>query len=116
MIDRLRKLKQLPPELHWFCCRDGPDDDSVCYVEDVVHGKTPMTETETKRLERAVQPVHERKSLVIDALTIFAFDGDDAVPYQDWLKNALDDQLTQCDICIREFHRGRRELKQRLEL
>jgi len=53
--------------------------------------------------------------LVLDSLQILAFDGADAAPYQKWLKGRLDSHMTSCDVCIRVYHRGRAELKQRLE-
>ena len=58
---------------------------------------------------------YQRNQLALDALQILAFDGDDAKKWQTWLRERLQAQLTSCDVCIRSYHYGKRQMKQKLE-
>lgn len=62
-----------------------------------------------------IEKVNERKKLFVEVVEILAFDGEEAVPYQTDLKQHLQNQLTRCNICVREYHRGRGQLRQDLE-
>lgn len=57
----------------------------------------------------------ERKTKVLHACQILAFDGDHALLLLNQLKDCLKVQLTRCTVCVREYHRGRQELKHFLE-
>lgn len=57
----------------------------------------------------------QRMQLALDALQILAFDGDDATTWQLWLRERLKAYLTSCDECIRNYHCGKRQMKQNLE-
>jgi len=102
----------LPRDLHWFCPRHSPDDNGHYYPEDLLNKSSTRDDTD-ERSKRIVD-AERRKALVFESFTIFAYDGEQAVEPQKWLENHLNEQMTQCDVCVREFHRGRRDLKQKL--
>ena len=86
------------------------NDPRVYFAEDLGTSSGQAGEDVTSKLEEAVA----RRTLVLESLQIFAFDGKDAAQYQGWLEARLALQMRRCDICIREFYRGRKVLKERL--
>ena len=116
LIDK-SKLQQLPDGLHLLCPRTSPEDDSCWFEEDLpqFNKESNGTNGVDGEREQHVQEARERKELLLQGLIIFTYDGPDALAYQNWLKKRLEDQLQCCDICIREYHRGRKELKAKLD-
>ncbi len=108
-----RELKALPSDLHWFCPRQGADDG--CYFDEDISGQADGDAAAEKRRLEKIEEATSRKALVLDALQILAFDGADAATWQLWLKERLNSLLASCDVCIRMYHRGRKELKAKLE-
>lgn len=62
-----------------------------------------------------IRDAEQRREDVFFGIRIMAFDGHEAIPYQEQLKKHLATQLTRCDICIREYHRSRNQLAVSLE-
>ncbi|KAL2356659.1 tRNA-splicing endonuclease-like protein [Cryomyces antarcticus] len=115
VVASIEELKLLPDEVHWFCPRVGPTD-QTCYFDEDLAGKSLNPNNPDKACrDRGIAEAKARKVLVLDALRILAFDGHDAAPYQAWLKEQLDRKMALCDVCVREYHRGRRDLKHGLE-
>ncbi len=111
-----RQVQGFPKDLHWFCPRDDEDQGNF-FPEDLEDAAETKGEDDpaTKRRAKRVKEARTRKTLALDALQIFAFDGPDAAQHQRWLEEHLAEQLGQCSICVREFHRGRWDLKEKLE-
>lgn len=110
-----RDLTSLPSAVHWFCPREKPEEDNDNFFdEDVVELEDETTQHKEER-KRRVEKAHERRNDFIQSVQILAFDGEDARPYQDSLRDGLSTQLTRCTICIREFHKGRSHLEQVLQ-
>lgn len=108
-----RQVQSIPEDLHWFCPRQGADDFEVYFPEDI-QGRLQNEDDDSARARlKRVEDAISRKSLVFDSLQIFAFDGKDAAQYQQWLEDRLGAQM-RCDICVREYHRGRRKFKEKL--
>jgi senataxin len=63
---------------------------------------------------KRIQEADRRRELVLDCLLILAYDGEDVAQHQEYLKRRLDKDLERCDVCIRGYYRGKRELMQRL--
>lgn len=76
---------------------------------------TDETEADKTARNAKIAEARSRQKQALVACQILAFDGSDAQPYQEKLKEGLKEQLTRCTVCVREFHRGRSELKQSLE-
>lgn len=72
------------------------------------------TEPQRKEREQKVQAARDRTSTAFDSLQLFAFNGEDAAQYQTWLEDSLAKQMQRCDVCIRQYHRGRRKFKEQL--
>lgn len=107
-----RQVEAIPKGLHWFCPREKDDDSGFYFDEDllITTGELAQDASVTKRVENA----YKRRDLLKDALTIFAFDGPDAEGPQRTLEEGLAEQLSKCDICVREYHRLRDALRQHL--
>lgn len=111
---RHRELQSLPEDIHWFCPRSG-NEKGLYYPDDVQSKSEDPASSGAKKRVSLVEEAERRKRLVLDSLLIFAFDADHAAVYQEWIENRLERQLSRCDVCIREYHRSRRELKSKLE-
>jgi senataxin len=86
------------------------------YDEDFPGGIPDTTDelAEAKRRHN-VKEAEDRRQVVLEALPILAFDGPDAAPHQEWLKERLSRILMSCDVCVRIYHAARRDLKHNLE-
>lgn len=104
----------MPQDAHWFCPRSAEEFD-LFFEEDLPEDFAQETQEDKHvRLERA-QKARERKSQVLRACHILAFDGEQALDLIDKLKEHLKHQLARCTVCVREYHRGRQELQHGLE-
>ena len=110
----LRDIQSLPEDTHWFCPRNSLDDGGLYYPEDVQGNPHYEDNISTEERTSEVVKANSRKAQVFEALQIFAFDGKDAAQYQDWLEEHLGEQMRRCDVCVREFHRGRKSFKEQL--
>jgi len=109
-----RKVQEFPKGLHWFCPRSAIDDNELYFSEDLQLSEYGEETESSPHRRQKIDDARARRDLVFDSLQIFAFDGKDAAEYQNFLEVQLAVQLGQCDICIREFHRGRRDFKHKL--
>ena len=55
-----------------------------------------------------------RKERVCECFTLFTFDGDEAVGYQNALAKSISTQLSRCDHCIVGYYKSRKQLAERL--
>lgn len=108
-------LKSLPKSQHWFCPRTSDDDGSVYYDEDVLDALPDELPAEKEARHARVEDARQKKKVVRDACQILAFDGGQALGLAEDLKKMLKEQLARCTVCVREYHRGRHELKHELE-
>ena len=94
----------------------GTDDQYGSYFDedclDLLHREST---TERGAREIKVKAAVRRRSDVLDACRILAFDGTDAARYQVKLKDCLQSHLMRCDVCVREYHRSRGILRISLE-
>ncbi|KAI5273615.1 hypothetical protein E4T47_03117 [Aureobasidium subglaciale] len=114
VVAEIDHLKSLPEDLHWFCPRTHDEDGSVYFDEDTLNA--PLQETPAEREVRLtkVEEARQLKKKVLHACQILAFNGDQAVQLTAALKGLLKVQLKRCTVCVREYHRGRHDLKQEL--
>lgn len=115
LVEKLDKLLGRSDEDHWFCPRSGPDDDALYYDEDTDTLSDDSLEKEKEVRKKKLEEARSRQLDALSACKILAFDGDDARQYQEKLKRCLQVQLGRCDVCVREYHRGRRQLQALLE-
>ena len=117
IINAIQKLKALPPELHWFCSRCKDDETDRCYDEDWTAAELEAeTEDEKEARQKRAESALERKRLVLEAVQIFAFDGVEAKPLQEWVEKELNRLMQVCDVCVRTYHAARVELVEKLSL
>ncbi|KAH0156154.1 hypothetical protein KCU67_g8428, partial [Aureobasidium melanogenum] len=115
VVAEIEYLEALPSDQHWFCPRTSDDDTSVYFDEDNLNPVIQETERQKKARHTKVEEAQQLKKKVLQACQIFAFDGERAVQLGSALKSLLKLQLHRCTICVREYHRGRQELKHDLE-
>lgn len=94
-----RELKNLPPELHWFCSTYIPATPDL----DRVKTEHPIGESVDLRREQACE-----------CLMLFSFEGDDARRIQEELGARIDEQLGRCDACIIAYYKSRQRLVENL--
>ena len=102
IVIRCRVLQRLPTELHWFCQLN----DVAPETED---GQPVKLEISTS------EDTAQRRDLVFECLQIFAYDGDDVVPHQEYLKRHIDEQLGKCDVCIGNYYKAKRRAMEKLQ-
>ena len=111
----VRALKQLPHDLHILCPRqseadvDRYDDDPL-FNNSLLEKPTPDPER-TERLSQSSQ----RRDDFMESFMIFAYDGDDAKPYKDYVLERLDEALGSCDLCIRNYYVCKSRLRAQLQ-
>ncbi|KAK4569659.1 DEAD-box type RNA helicase [Recurvomyces mirabilis] len=115
IAQKIDELINLDDSIHWFCPRAYDDDSGVYHDEDCLGSlDTESAQEKTVRLAK-MKEGEDRKSEILDACKILAYDGGDAEEYQTKLKKGLKAQLIRCDICVREYHRSRGQLEEMLE-
>ncbi|KAK6438760.1 DEAD-box type RNA helicase, partial [Oleoguttula sp. CCFEE 5521] len=115
IVQKVQDLTSLPPDTHWFCPRCREDEHGVYFDEDCL-GSVAIETLEAKTARSlSIDEAKSRTTLVLEACTIFAFDGPEAQEYQAQLRKGLQVQLTRCDVCVREYHRSRVQLGAMLE-
>lgn len=115
VVEDVERLLSLPDDQHWLCPRNGHDIAGRYFDEDVYDELATESQTsKTVRLTK-VKEAEARKLILLNALRIFAFDGTDAIKLQKQLLQRLSGQLSDCDVCVRIYHKSRSELKDQLE-
>ncbi|KAL1311230.1 hypothetical protein AAFC00_001420 [Neodothiora populina] len=116
IVREIEDILALPKNIHWFCPRDTDIDEFATYYdEDVADILATETAEEKEARKEKIAQAQERKDHVLHACHILAFDGEQALELLAKLKEQLKLQLTRCTVCVREYHRGRQELKHGLE-
>lgn len=93
-----RDLKALPSGLHWFCSKYDATPES------------PRVKTE----HPIAQSVELRQEQAGDCLRLFAYDGVEALPYQEALAEGINIQLSRCDLCVIGYYKSRQKLIEHL--
>ncbi|KAF2149475.1 hypothetical protein K461DRAFT_315487 [Myriangium duriaei CBS 260.36] len=114
IVGAIQDLQTLPENTHWFCPRRSPDEhDTFFFDEDVSNLTETSAEKETRK--GRINEALDRKALFFKAVQILAYDSADAKEYSDRLAESLRARLIGCNICVREYHRARMQLKHDLE-
>ena len=98
-VNPTRELKNLPPELHWFCSVYTPTAPDLNRVKT----EHPIGENVDLRREQACE-----------CLMLFSFEGDDARRIQVELGARIDEQLGRCDACVIAYYKSRQKLVENL--
>ena len=94
-----RELKNLPPELHWFCS---------------TYTSTAADLNRVKAEHPIGERVNIRREQACECLMLFSFEGDDARCIQEDLGARIDEQLGRCDACVIAYYKSRQQLVQNL--
>lgn len=98
-----RKLKSFLPEAHWFCSKRS-DEDYYNY-EDPDYEEEDIT-PETKN--RYIAEGRKRQDVAYRFAVVYGLASEDAEEWQQTYYNRLEELLTSCDKCVRNWHMGRR--------
>lgn len=115
VVGDVQRLLELPQHQHWLCPRNGRDAAGYYYDEDVYDDLATESQAAKTIRRSKLAEVEARKKALLNALRIFAFDGADAVKLQHLLLQHLGAQLSDCEVCVRAYHRARSDLKHSLE-
>lgn len=99
-LNKLQELKNLPPELHWFCSTYTPTAPDLNRVKT----ELPIGESVDLRREQACE-----------CLMLFSFEGDDARRIQEELGARIDEQLGRCDACVIAYYKSRQRLVENVD-
>jgi senataxin len=94
-----RELRRIPAGQHWFC-------PSYEYLDDYEGEDEPPTSV-IKNEDSTETDLAYRRKLVTDSLQIYAYDGEDVFPHQEYLKQQIDRHLGKCDLCIVQYYKAR---------
>jgi senataxin len=115
LVETLDKLLNGKGEAHWFCPRQDAQDGTLFFDEDLLGKDIKESADDKAKRDNALERAKQTHDEAFQACKILAFDGEDAVRYQERLQQQLQVHLTRCDVCVREYHRGRRQLRDSLE-
>ncbi len=98
------ELKDLPSELHWFC----PLYDASSFTS---RGKEVSSENDEFEKKEGLVPVsvEHRRDLAFECLKLFAYDGEDVLPHQEYLRTQISSQLGKCDTCIVDYYKSKHQ-------
>jgi senataxin len=74
-----------------------------------------LNDKESAERKKAIEVYEARKPTLFRALQIFAYDGGDSAALLNEVKSHIQQSMQSCDVCVREYHKLRSELKQELE-
>lgn len=98
------ELDALPPAIHYLCPRQF-DDDATLYEENY-----SSTEKDVKPdpviLER-IEEAKSRRQKFLSCMKLLAFNGEEVAKEQNWIYEKLQQTLDKCDLCIKEYHKGK---------
>lgn len=58
--------------------------------------------------------VQHRRDLAFECLKLFAYDGEDVVPHQEYLRAQISLQLGKCDTCIVDYYKSKHQKTERM--
>lgn len=95
-----RAFEHLAPQTHWFC----PANDNVDTFDNV------LVKSEGQDLwQNAAQDLGKnhltRQKAFRECLDFYAYEGEEAVQFQDFLKKEVERNVGRCDQCIVEYYK-----------
>ncbi|EGE06473.1 tRNA-splicing endonuclease [Trichophyton equinum CBS 127.97] len=108
LLSRIRELKSLPEELHLLCPRKNDNDMEQYnrYTENENKPSEAGAQTNPEILER-ISEAAARREKFLSCIQLLAFSGEEVEAQQQWLWRRLKETLERCDICIKEYYRGK---------
>jgi senataxin len=90
-------------------------EDGTPYFDEDVAGYPPETDpAELAHRKAKIRESEERKWAALKAMEILAFDGEEAEPHKEFLKNRVDRDMQSCEVCVRVFYMSKAEWRIRL--
>lgn len=99
----------MPSQLHWFCESYDGSTRTEQASNPTAGDLTPIKLEDTNN-----ESVEYRRNLVTDCLQLFAYNGEDVLPHQEYLKQRIDRQLGKCDVCIVQYYKAKHRAIQAL--
>ncbi|PGH11387.1 hypothetical protein AJ79_04888 [Helicocarpus griseus UAMH5409] len=107
LMDVLEELKALPEELHMLCPRQD-ENDMGAYNDDqyVQPAGAPDVKPDLESLNR-IADARTRRQNFLSCMRLLAFSGEEVEVQQDWIWRRLEHDLEKCELCIKEYYRGK---------
>ncbi|EEQ27713.1 conserved hypothetical protein [Microsporum canis CBS 113480] len=102
------ELKSLPEELHLLCPRKN-DDDMEQYSK-YIDNENKNNELDVKPSVEVLERISEaavRREKFLSCIQLLAFSGEEVEVHQQWIWRRLEGTLERCDICIKEYYKGK---------
>ncbi len=58
--------------------------------------------------------VQHRRDLAFECLKLFAYDGEDVLPHQEYLRAQISLQLGKCDTCIVDYYKSKHQKTEKM--
>lgn len=58
--------------------------------------------------------VQHRRDLAFECLKLFAYDGEDVLPHQGYLRTQISLQLGKCDTCIMDYYKSKHQKTEKM--
>ncbi|EDN06684.1 conserved hypothetical protein [Histoplasma mississippiense (nom. inval.)] len=108
LMDVLEELKALPEQLHMLCPRQN-DDDMGLYNDEHIHSLDPTDPDVKPNVENLnrISEATSRRQKFLSSMRLLAFSGDEVEIQQEWIWRRLEHDLEKCDLCIKEYYKGK---------
>ncbi|KAL1955583.1 hypothetical protein VTO42DRAFT_8386 [Malbranchea cinnamomea] len=105
LMHDLGELKSLPEDLHLLCPRQN-DEDREQYNEDLLRSPTQDVKPDVSLLAR-IEEAAARREKFLSCMRLLAYTGVEIEAAQQWIWTRLEESLEKCELCIREYYRGK---------
>ncbi|OAX84141.1 hypothetical protein ACJ72_01486 [Emergomyces africanus] len=108
LMDVLEELKSLPEQLHMLCPRQNENDMEQYNDENIqsLNPAGPDVKPNVENLNR-ISDATLRRQKFLSCMRLLAFSGDEVEIQQEWIWRRLEQDLEKCDLCIKEYYRGK---------
>ncbi|PGH26410.1 hypothetical protein AJ80_01908 [Polytolypa hystricis UAMH7299] len=109
LMDLLGELRTLPEQLHLLCPRQN-DDDMGLYNDEAVQSATALSGEDTKpnvEILNRISEANARREKFLSCMRLLAFSGEEVETHQAWIWGRLEEMLEKCDLCIKEYYKGK---------
>ncbi|KAI5305347.1 hypothetical protein KEM56_004657 [Ascosphaera pollenicola] len=105
LVEALGELKAVPDAIHILCPRQS-DDDMTLYEDDYAASLQKDIKPDPVLLQR-IEEAKARREKFLSCMKLLAFNGEEVADEQSWIYIKLQTTLERCDLCIKEYHKGK---------
>ncbi|KGY14769.1 hypothetical protein PABG_12363 [Paracoccidioides brasiliensis Pb03] len=114
-VSIVEELKTLADQLHMFCPRQN-DNDMGQYNDDYIQSLN-LTGLDVKPNVENLDRISEatvRRQKFLSSMRLLAYNSDEIQIHQQWIWSRLEHDLEKCELCVKEYYRGKGWLMENL--